>query len=96
MPRFNVHLYPTVRVRVDAIDAVDHAAALELARERYYDAPAITSGDPARRRRLRGCRRSHLCGSSYFGSCRIISGAPRISVAILHSGASAVADSTRD
>jgi len=39
MPRFNVHLYPTVRVRVDAIDAVDHAAAAELARERYYDAP---------------------------------------------------------
>jgi hypothetical protein len=39
MPRFNVHLYPTVRVRVDAIDAVDHAAAAELARQRYYDAP---------------------------------------------------------
>jgi hypothetical protein len=39
MPRFNVHLYPTVRVRVDAIEAVDHAAAAELARQRYYDAP---------------------------------------------------------
>ena len=35
MPRFNVHLYPTVRVRVDAIDAVDHGAAPERARERH-------------------------------------------------------------
>jgi hypothetical protein len=39
MPRFKRAPLPTVRVRVDTIDAVDHAAAPEVARERCYDAP---------------------------------------------------------
>ena len=30
MPRFKVHLSPTVRVLVDAFDAVDHAAGGQM------------------------------------------------------------------
>jgi hypothetical protein len=77
MPRFNVHLSPTVRVRVDAIDAVDHVAAPNWRGSAITTRP-IASRDPGEAAAdcfdviTPAMAFGYFCGSSCFGSCRII------------------------